>query len=368
MTAEPALFLAVDGGNSKTDVLLGRADGHLLGRVRGGPFRPQVTGPPAALAALGGLLEALLARAGRPAGLPAGEPLGAPVGQLSAFVAGADLPSEEAELTAALAALGWARQVHAANDTFALLHAGARAGWGVAVVCGTGINCVGLGPDGTVARFPALGEISGDWGGGGDLGRAVLWHAVRAEDGRGPATTLAAAVAERFALPTVAAVTEALHHGRLAPSALHTLTRPLLAAATAGDPVARALLERQGDEITAMAVTALRRLDLLEKPAEVVLGGGVLAARHPHLARRVADGIPAAAPRAVLRTVTLPPVAGAALHALHALGTPADGARERLLRELADTEPDTEPAPEPVAPEPVAPELALPAPAPAVAR
>ena len=31
---------------------------------------------------------------------------------------------------------------------------------------GAGINGVGVGPDGAVVRFPALGAVSGDWGGG----------------------------------------------------------------------------------------------------------------------------------------------------------------------------------------------------------
>jgi N-acetylglucosamine kinase-like BadF-type ATPase len=325
------LLLAVDGGNSKTDVLLADADGHVLGRVRGGSFRPQVTGVEAALDAVGALIAGLSAGPPpRPEDLP-GPPV---LARLSAFVAGADLPSEERELAAAVSARGWAEQVHVANDAFAVLHAGSEAGWGVAVVCGTGINCVGLAPDGRTARFPALGAISGDWGGGVDLGSAVLWHAARDEDGRGPATALAAGVRRHFGRDSVAAVTEALHTGALDGAALHGLTWPLFEAATVGDPVALSLLDRQADEIVAMGVTALRRLDLLDRRAEVVLGGGILAAGHPRLAARVADGFADAAPDAVLRTVGDPPVVGAALHALGTLHTDPEtlrAARDRLL-------------------------------------
>ena len=56
------------------------------------------------------------------------------------------------------------------NDTFAVLRAGTERPWGVAVVCGYGTNCSGIGPDGRSFRFPAFGEISGDWGGGQDIG------------------------------------------------------------------------------------------------------------------------------------------------------------------------------------------------------
>ncbi|CAM5647329.1 hypothetical protein SRIMM317S_04654 [Streptomyces rimosus subsp. rimosus] len=87
-----------------------------------------------------------------------------PVSQVSAYLANADLPVEEAELAAEITSYGWARTVTVANDTFALLRTGLSDRGepvGVAVVCGAGINCVGLGHDGRTARFPSIGRISG---------------------------------------------------------------------------------------------------------------------------------------------------------------------------------------------------------------
>ena len=72
-------------------------------------------------------------------------------------------------------AQGWAAQASVVNDTFAVLRAGldqpAGPHWGVGVTVGAGINCVGVTPDGRTTRFLSLGPISGDWGGGGDLGQ-----------------------------------------------------------------------------------------------------------------------------------------------------------------------------------------------------
>src|SRR5205807_1491154 len=70
----------------------------------------------------------------------------------------------------------------------------------------------------------------------------------------------------------------------------------------------------------AAATTAARRLGMLDKPHAVVLGGGVLAARHPLLHEAVLSGIQAAAPKATIGIVADPPVAGAALLALDAFG------------------------------------------------
>ena len=115
------------------------------------------------------------------------------VARVGVYLSGLDLPVEIATFTAALATLPWFTPGAAVvdNDTFALLRAGTAAREAVVVVCGTGINCVGRRSDSATARFPALGRISGDWGGGFELGEQAIWHAARAGDGRGPATTLA---------------------------------------------------------------------------------------------------------------------------------------------------------------------------------
>jgi hypothetical protein len=62
---------------------------------------------------------------------------------------------------------------------------------------------------------------------------------------------------------------------------------------------------------------------------EVVLGGGVFGTDDPGFHARVADGIHAVAPRALLRRLTAPPVLGAALLGLDHLGAD-DAAKERL--------------------------------------
>ncbi|MEI7031455.1 N-acetylglucosamine kinase [Streptomyces pratensis] len=312
--------VAVDAGNSKTDVALVGADGTVLSRARGGGFQPPVVGVEAALDELGATLDRAVAA------LPG--PLDS-AGHLSACLANADLPVEEAELTAALEARAWASTVEVRNDTFAVLRAGVDEPRGVAVVCGAGINCVGMTPDGRTARFPAIGRISGDWGGGGGLAEEALWCAARAEDGRGGPTELVRTLPGHFGLPSMYALIEALHRGAIAPTRRHELTPVLFATAAAGDPVAAALVERQAQEVATMAAVALARLDLLEEDAPVLLGGSVLAARHPQLDERIGALLADRAPKAAVRVVLEPPVLGAAL-----LGLDRTGAAPQVHRRL----------------------------------
>ncbi|MCK7626810.1 ATPase [Streptomyces sp. RS10V-4] len=318
--------LAIDAGNSKTDVALVAADGRVLGRARGGGFQPPAVGPARAVDVLAPLVAAVRAQAG-----PAGD---GPAAHLSAFLANADLPVEVTRLTAEIASRGWADTVTVRNDTFALLRAGLADDaeqLGVAVVCGAGINCVGLGRGGATARFPAIGRISGDWGGGSFLADEALWHAARAEDGRGAPSDLARALPAHFGLTTMPELIEALHLGRIPEARRHELAPLLFAVAAAGDDVARALVVRQAEEIALLAAVALRRLGLLSEPVPVILGGGVLSARHPLLHDHLLRLLTERAPKAVPRLLTAPPVLGAALDALdHLSPRPPRESYERL--------------------------------------
>lgn len=322
--------LAIDAGNSKTDVAFLGGDGTVLATGRGGGFRPSAVGVRAAVDVLADAVARARAAAAGPAPLPA-------VRQVMACLANADLPVEEERLAAALAERGWGEEVTVHNDTFAVLRAGigARDGdaapCGVAVVCGAGINCVGMLPDGRTARFPALGRLSGDWGGGGGLADEALWHAARAEDGRGEPTLLQHALPAHFGLPSMYALIEALHLGEIPYARRLELTPVLFEVAGEGDAVARSLVSRMAEEVVTMAVVALRRLDLLEKEVPVLLGGGILAAGQPLLNDRVTHLLARRAPYAVPRVVRARPVLGAALLGLDAMGAPLDAhARARL--------------------------------------
>ncbi|MDI3421869.1 N-acetylglucosamine kinase [Streptomyces luteolus] len=315
--------LAVDAGNSKTDVAVVTPDGRVAGAARGAGFQPPRVGVERAVDGLADAVVRALAEAGLDR-----------VAHVSACLANADLPVEERELTQALRARGWGRTVDVRNDTFAILRAGLPAGalpLGVAVVCGAGINCVGMTPDGRTARFPAVGRISGDWGGGWGLAEEALWHAARAADGRGGPTELARALPAHFGLADMAALIEALHLGRIEAVRRHELSPVLFATAAAGDPVARSLVERLAAEVVAMATVALDRLDLSDADVPVLLGGSILAAGHSGLDTAIRTRLAARAPKAAPLVMTARPVLGAAL-----LGLDRVGAEEAAYARLRD--------------------------------
>jgi N-acetylglucosamine kinase-like BadF-type ATPase len=317
----PVAVVAVDGGNSKTDMVLAALDGTVLARHRGPGSSPQALGLERSVS----LLSDLIGHALNELGDGRSKPL-----MLSVCLAGLDLPEEEDEARAALssAAIGQRLTVH--NDTFAVLRAGlANGNAGVAVVCGAGINAVGRGPDG-VARFLAIGAMSGDWGGGLELGLHALGSAVRYEDGRGPLTRLGPAVAAWFDLPDAHAVAIAMHRHRIDRSRLVELAPLVVGLARQHDPVAALLVERCAQEVTAFASAAAGRIGVSAEPFHVILGGSMLTGADPLIGELATALIIERNPLAQVELVSVAPVVGAALLGFDELGVSA--AAEPTLR------------------------------------
>jgi N-acetylglucosamine kinase-like BadF-type ATPase len=323
------LVLAVDGGGAKTDLALLDGNGALLSHVRGGRSQVYYLGVDGCVEVLQGLLEAAVTRAGR-------DPLERPVASTAQLLlAGLDLPEELSALRAAIERLHWSERLVVGNDTEAVLRAGTDRGWGIAVVCGTGINCLGLAPDGREARFLSFGSVSGDWGGGGDVGLAALAAATRAADGRGPRSALETEVPNHFGLSDPGEVARAVHLKELPMARLAELAAIVLALADE-DRVAAGIISRLADEVVAFARAALRRLDLTGADPDVVLGGRLLRTVSPAVIELITRGVHELAPSASVVVSPSEPIVGAALLGLDALGADAGaGTRARAALDAA---------------------------------
>ena len=199
---------------------------------------------------------------------------------------------DEEHLAPAIALRGWTGVDLLCNDTFAVSRAGTTSPWGIGVVCGTGLNCAGVGPDGATVRFPALAELSGDFAPGGSwLGVRALGLALRASDGRGPSTLLSSRVPAHFDQADAEAVLTGVYTGAIPYGRLFELARVLLDAAADGDLPSRQAADILADEVATFAGAAITRLGVADTDVEVVLGGGIFDTDDAGFHARVAAGI-----------------------------------------------------------------------------
>ena len=328
MKRPPAAVLAVDGGNSKADLALVARDGTLLAAVRGPTISHQQVGVEEGIVRLGRLAAAAARRAGLL------DSSAAPLADVGLYsVAGADFAGETRMLTHAFAETGLTRRTEVLNDTRAALRAGTDHPWGVVLICGAGVNAAAVGPTGRTARLAALGPISGDRGGGRDLGMGALGAAVRARDGRGPRTAFEGLVPAHFGLKRPEAVTRAIYEGRIPEQRLLELAPLVFNAARSGDAVARGLLDRLADELATMAIAMTRRVGLARSAFDVVLAGGVFQNHDDAFLGRLDTAVRAVAPKAHLAPLRSPPLVGAALLGLDRIGSGVSRAAEERLRE-----------------------------------
>lgn len=302
------LFLAVDGGNTKTVAIVARADGTALGAGRAGASDFYATPTEdAAFDEIGRAIDAALREAG------------ADLRSLRAAafsLAGADWPEDFADLRAGIVERGWFANPLVVNDAIGALYAGSPTGVGVVLVAGTGM---------AIGARSACGRIwhSSNWptaGGGWGLGKAALEAVYASALEVGPETSLTGRVLALFGEDTVEDVLHRrtarrrrrrhMDEARLAPLVLDE--------AEAGDPVAVTIAERFGRQLGMHAVAAARRVGLGPQPFPLVLAGGVFRHRSRRYLAAMLAPLEAAFPGIRPQPSRFEPVAGALLLALEA--------------------------------------------------
>lgn len=295
------LLVGVDGGNSKTELALVTETGQLLAVVRAPGASPHAVGVEGTVELIGRMVSAAFVAAG----------IHEVAVDAALFLAGVDTDEEEVQMTAALAATGRYGQLDVHNDTFAVLLAGTMDGVGGAVVCGAGINATVVAPDGRVGRYPSLGPISGDFGGGMELGQLALTLAVRGSDGRGQPTRLSTAVPAHFGLTESVDVGIGLFYGQIPSGRLTELVPIIFDLALSGDAVAQSIVDRQAAELVAMPAALIERMQLADSDIDIAYGGGLIRAGHGPMMAKVRAGLAERLPRARVVEVVSPPVVGA---------------------------------------------------------
>lgn len=302
------LLLGVDGGGTHTTVWIATSAGEVLGRGAASGSNPRALGFAAATSAILAARDAALANAGLPAD--------APLSAACLGIAGVGRPVHRVQLQEWAESISLANRCQVVTDIEPILAAGTPAGWGVALISGTGSSCFARSPNGETLQVGGWGYLLGDEGSGYDLSLRALRLATQTADGRADAHALLAAVLDHWQLAAPTELVAHVYEKGLTRPDLATLTRPILALTGAGDIDALRLLDHAAADLAQMAVTAVRRLALHDAP--LALAGGLLVASgelRARLAERLDAGWGAI-------TVVADPVMGALLLARRLLDVP----------------------------------------------
>ena len=145
---------------------------------------------------------------------------------------------------------------------------------GVLVISGTGCIAVGQNGQGRLHRCGGWGWLLDGAGSAMDIGRDGLALSVQMADGRLTETPLRAALWQALAAETPQQVKAAVVADGFAPAGFARLAPLLDAAAAAGDPQARAVIERSAEALAQMVAGVSLSLGLAQ-PAVCGVGGAL---------------------------------------------------------------------------------------------
>lgn len=320
------LFLGVDGGSTKTHAVIADAHGAILGEGRGGPSNYHAVGRKRAVAALHeAVMEAL-----RNARLATSE-------LTHSFLGLAGLTTTDERLLAIEmareAGIGGAIDAH--HDCYAALY-GATAGQpGAVLIAGTGSSCFGTNAFGVETLVGGWGYLLGDEGSAFDIARRGLRAAVRAADGRGPATVLVTAFCTQLQVSKPRDVMVAVYDQlRAEVSQVAALAPVVFDAARCGDVVANGIIDQVTDDLARHVQVLAEELDFTSA-FDVALIGGLFDGA-VEMKAGVKDALGRVVPQANVIRPHLNPTLGALIRAMRLHGVAIDQALLARLKEKRD--------------------------------
>jgi len=295
------IVVGVDGGGSKTRVLVGTAEGEVLATVDG----PKSAVSPGEAGRSADVIAELVTRALSEIAQP-----GAVFPRvLYCGVAGTGREEERRALHSALDAKELAEEVVIDSDGLIAMYDAFDDRAGILLVVGTGSIAYGRSPAGEIVRCGGWGPTFGDEGSGGWIGKRALGIVAASSDGREPATALLFPILSATNCEDVqdlipwAAAADARAFATLAPVVFST--------AAAGDQRANALITLAAEELVLHIRALARQLFTDERAAVAVALSGGLMGRGSPLRKRLEQRLKSAVPGAQLRSEEVLPARGA---------------------------------------------------------
>lgn len=307
-----ALFLAVDGGNSKTLAAVADGSGDLLSLVKDGGCNFQGIGRKATAGVLGRTIEAALAEAGAEK-----------VDAACYGIAGADRDKDFEIIRKILAPIDPAEKSVLVNDTLLALRAGTDKGVGVALIGGAGSNCIGMDAQGRIEKAWGLGQLTGDRGNASALVLDAMVAAMKGVDGRGERTILEEKFKKALGLEALEDVIEFEYFDSPRAFDFASLASLVFEAAREGDGPAREVLRSHGRAAGEAALAVMKKLFSPDDEVPLVLGGSVLQkGESPELVEAVKQTVSAEFPRVQMKVLADHPLLGGVLRAMDLAGSP----------------------------------------------
>ncbi|MBR6786533.1 MAG: hypothetical protein IKM26_01245 [Clostridia bacterium] len=253
---ERKYVLGLDGGGTKTDIVLCQTDGQIVAKIKAGPSSMTGQRVEAVRSCLQEALDKIIPYKEGVIGCFAG-------------ISGAGLTANRKRYLQIFSDIfPLEGRIDVGSDAVNMLCSGIGNRDGMVAIAGTGA-CVYARKAGVMHRVDGWGYLLGDRGSGFMLGRRALVSALRALDGVDKKTLLTEMCEKKCGMPLADFVSEIYRMN--AKTVIADFAPVLLEAAGAGDEIAM----RELDDVAAGMAENLRTAAAISGSREVVLGGSV---------------------------------------------------------------------------------------------
>ncbi len=245
------VLLAVDGGQTSTQVVLANEQGSLLAEATGGPS--DHTEEPGGPERLDQVIRATVNGALNTAHL-------APLDRQEFIAAAFGMTGETEIKRRVLASVIRTPCLTVVHDSAAALMAATAGARGVIVIAGTGSVARGTDGSGKECRVGGWGHVFGDEGSAFWIGREAVGAVAAELEGTGEKTDLTQSFCKRLGASDAYELMAKYYSGQWSREELAGSARWVHEAALKGDPLAERLLKRAGTELAALAIKVLSLL------------------------------------------------------------------------------------------------------------
>lgn len=268
------LYIAIDGGSTRSAGILATGDLRVLHRAAGGCANYHVVGPDGAEKTLMTVIESLCAAGG------------VSPKEIEGFcfaLSGVSRPADFRSIEGILRRHLLHKKSKVIPDAEAALLGGTSQKIGIVVISGTGSVVFGKNLSGKTRKTSGHGHLIGDPGSGYDLGIRSLRAILAAAEGRMERTKLTPNILQAISLGSENELVPWLYSQPDVKRAVASLAPTVVAtAAEEHDSVAREILRSATEELAGLVVFTATCLDLTREPLDVVLSGGVLLNNPPY--------------------------------------------------------------------------------------
>ncbi|MDQ3181334.1 MAG: hypothetical protein M3Q33_12540 [Acidobacteriota bacterium] len=263
------LYLGVDGGGTKTQVVLLDDEAQIVGEGFSGASNPLSVGVETAVSNIVKAIEAACDSANRSRGDIVAATLG---------LAGVRRTDLRQRLRESFIKRLPVKQIEITTDAEIALYGVTLGKAGVVVISGTGSICYGKDGNGKTAMAGGWGPIAGDEGGGASIARRALQAIAKASDGRGEPTKLSDAGVNYFRTSTPENLLVAIYSPQIDNAKIAGFARFVVETAQTGDKIAAGILEEAGLELGLAVNAVIAKLNLKNRKIPIGFVGSIFRA------------------------------------------------------------------------------------------